>query len=83
MSKFNNTVGRTHMILLSRSLASNLFLAIILVAGISITPLLIGAKANATAVTNPKASPFLFSLPGQHRAHYVLRIFSYQEHFML
>lgn len=58
MSKFNNTVGRAHMIFLSRSLASNLFLAIVLVAGISTTPLLIGAKAYAVASTETQSFSF-------------------------
>ena len=58
MSKFNNIVGRAHMIFLSRPLAINLFFAIILIAGISITPLLIGAKANAQALTNTQSFSF-------------------------
>jgi hypothetical protein len=50
------------MIFLSRSLASNLFLAIILIAGISITPLLISAKANAEALTNTHSFSFPIQL---------------------
>jgi len=58
MPKFYNLMDRAHGMIHPISHVNNLFLAIVLVTGISIMPLLIGSKAYAIASTETQSFSF-------------------------